>query len=185
MLCFCSVTCSTLFNSLPYSRNATYKHLPCIANNSIQIYSIYNHISLINMCLNYNLLEWIQFEGSKRGLKQLAVPLPTQLSHKYGAWPRKHQMIHVHYVAGFLDRFFLSSGITLMCVTYSFHIDTCSYIPFCRRWVDFAISFWISLGRTRSIAWKMPSVHIWYLFRNSHLGFLHRQIIISFILLII
>jgi hypothetical protein len=38
--------------------------------------------------------------------------------------------------------------------------------------VDFAISFWISRGRTRSIAWKMPSVHIWYLFRNSHLGFL-------------
>jgi hypothetical protein len=28
-----------------------------MANNSMQMYSIYNHISLINMCLNYNLLE--------------------------------------------------------------------------------------------------------------------------------
>jgi hypothetical protein len=38
----------------------------------------------------------------------MAVPLPTQLSYKYGVWPRKHQMIHVHYVAGFLDCFYLS-----------------------------------------------------------------------------
>ena len=29
-------------------------YLPCMANNNIQIYSIYNHISLINLCLNYN-----------------------------------------------------------------------------------------------------------------------------------
>jgi hypothetical protein len=41
-----------------------------MANNIIQIYSIYNHVSLINMCLNYNSLEWIQFQGSKRGLRE-------------------------------------------------------------------------------------------------------------------
>jgi hypothetical protein len=36
---------------------------------TIQIYFIYNHIILINMCLYYNLLEWIQFQGSKHDLK--------------------------------------------------------------------------------------------------------------------
>jgi hypothetical protein len=54
MLYFYSATYSMLFNSLIYSRNATYKYLPCMANNNIQIYFIYNQISLINMCLNYN-----------------------------------------------------------------------------------------------------------------------------------
>jgi hypothetical protein len=30
--------------------------------------------------------------------------------------------------------------------------------------VDSAISCWISQGRMPNIAWKMPSVHIWYFF---------------------
>ena len=43
-----------LFNSLAYRRNATYKYLHCMANNSIQRYSVYNYISIINLCLNNN-----------------------------------------------------------------------------------------------------------------------------------
>jgi hypothetical protein len=48
-------TYNSLFNSLShYGRNATHKYLSRIAHNNIQIYFIYNHISLINLCLNYN-----------------------------------------------------------------------------------------------------------------------------------
>jgi hypothetical protein len=32
-----------------------------MANNNIQIYSVYNHISLINLCLNY--IYWNEFNS--------------------------------------------------------------------------------------------------------------------------
>ena len=37
-----------------YSRNTTHKYVHHMANNSIQIYYVYNHISLIDLCLNYS-----------------------------------------------------------------------------------------------------------------------------------
>ena len=49
-----SVTYSTLFDPLIYSRNITHKYLPHMANTSIQIYSVYNHISLIDLYINYD-----------------------------------------------------------------------------------------------------------------------------------
>ena len=54
MLCLYFATYNMLFNSLPYDRNATHKYLSRMTHSNIQIYSIYNHISLINPCLNYD-----------------------------------------------------------------------------------------------------------------------------------
>jgi len=56
MLCFYSATYSNsmLFGSLLCSRNAAHKYLTLMANSSIQIYLMYNRISLINQCLNYD-----------------------------------------------------------------------------------------------------------------------------------
>jgi len=48
---FYSVTSSMLFDSLIYT-NIAYKYIPRMTNINIQIYYIYNHISLIDLC-NY------------------------------------------------------------------------------------------------------------------------------------
>jgi hypothetical protein len=45
---------SILFISHIYSKNIAHKYLSHVANNSIQIYSVYNHIGLIDLYLNYN-----------------------------------------------------------------------------------------------------------------------------------
>ena len=69
-LYFYSVIYSTHFGSRLCSRNIVYKYLFHMVNNSIQIYSVYNHISLIDLCLNYDYQNGIQFQGSKQGLTE-------------------------------------------------------------------------------------------------------------------
>jgi hypothetical protein len=56
-ICFYSATYNTLFGSLFYNKNVAHKYLLHMANSSIQIYSIENYISLIDICLNY--IYWI------------------------------------------------------------------------------------------------------------------------------
>ena len=65
MLCFYFGTYNTPFNSLSYSRNATHMYLARMAHNNIQIYSIYDHISLINLCLNYDYYNKFNFKDPK------------------------------------------------------------------------------------------------------------------------
>jgi len=67
MLCFFSATYSTLFGSLPCSRSAAHKYLPHVANSSIQVYSVCDHINLIYLCLNC-VLEWISIPRIQTGL---------------------------------------------------------------------------------------------------------------------
>ena len=51
---FYFVIYSTLFASLLLSKSIVHKYLPCKVSNCIQIYLIYNYISLIDLCLNYD-----------------------------------------------------------------------------------------------------------------------------------
>jgi hypothetical protein len=54
-----------------------------MANNNIQIYFIYNHISLINLYLNYNYLNEFNFKNPNVELENLKQKKPYQLDSYY------------------------------------------------------------------------------------------------------
>jgi transposase len=63
---FYSTTYKTFFGSLLYNKNVAYEYLSHIAINSIQIHFAQNHITFIDICLNYYYYNRIQFKGSKQ-----------------------------------------------------------------------------------------------------------------------